>query len=335
MGSDRNPAIRLALVLSLCTAPLTFWGCRSAGQTPPLELKFGHVGAPGSLFSLSAQEFARRVNARLEGRARVLVFGSSQLGGDSVLLRKLKLGTVDLALPSTILSSSVEAFGLFELPYLVADRDHMKRIEEKIFWPILAPQAERKGYKILAVWENGFRQVTNNVHPIREPGDLRGIKLRIPRGRWRVRLFQIFGANPTPMALSEVFVALRTGVMDGEENPLTQIVSSRFHEVQRYLSLTNHVYTPAYVTVGAEKWASQPRDVREAVERAARETRDFVLATAKRLDRQLLLELRKSGISVNEVDRDRFLEASQAVYREFGEAVPGARELIDAALALN
>src|SRR5690606_11658571 len=124
------------------------------------ELKFGHVGSPGSLFAISSEEFAKRANEKLAGKYKILVFGSSQLGDDTEMLQKIKAGTIDFALPSTVMSSVVPGFGLFEMPYLVKDREHMKRIEKEVVWPILAPQAEKQGYKILAVWENGFRHIT-------------------------------------------------------------------------------------------------------------------------------------------------------------------------------
>ena len=197
------------------------------------------------------------------------------------------------------MSSRIEEFGLFEMPYLVRNREHMSRIEEEIVWPRLAPLAEVEGYRILAVWENGYRHVTNNVRPVRVPDDLDGIKLRTPRGTWRVKLFQQFGANPVPMAFSDVLLALRTGVVDGQENPLAQISAANLDEVQTYLSLTGHVYTPAYVTVSAEHWEGLPENVRTAVEEEARGLRDFVYGTAKRLDRELLVELGATDISVN------------------------------------
>src|SRR6185437_13979085 len=161
----------------------------------------------------------------------------------SEMLKKLKLGTMDLALPSTVMSSYVPAFGLFEMPYLVKDRAHMARIRDQIVLPEMVPAAEKAGYHIIGVWENGFRQITNNKRPIVKPEDLQGIKLRVPGGTWRVKMFKAYGANPTPLAFSEVFVALQTGAMDGQENPLAQIYPARFHEVQKYLSLTDHVYT--------------------------------------------------------------------------------------------
>jgi len=130
-----------------------------AAQT---EIKFGHVGEPGSLFAQSAEEFAKKANAKLGNKAKVVVFGSSQLGGDKELLQKLKLGTVDMALPSTVMSSEVDLFGIFEMPYMVKDRKHMGAIEKEVVWPRLAPEAEKKGLKIIAVWENGYRHITNN-----------------------------------------------------------------------------------------------------------------------------------------------------------------------------
>jgi tripartite ATP-independent transporter DctP family solute receptor len=218
-------------------AGLVMAGALLAGTSPAkaqgLELKFGHVGAPGSLFATSANEFAKRANAALAGKAKVVVFGSSQLGKDKELLQKLLLGTVDFSLPSTAMSSVVDEVGLFEMPYLVKDRAHMARIEKEIFWSKMAPAVEKKGYKVLAVWENGFRHITNNLRPINKPSDLKGIKLRTPKGKWRVKMFKAYGANPTPMAFSEVFSALQTGTMDGQENPFAQNHSAKFPEVQK------------------------------------------------------------------------------------------------------
>jgi tripartite ATP-independent transporter DctP family solute receptor len=304
-------------------------------RAEPVELKFGHVGEPGSLFALSAEEFAKRANAKLADKYKVVVYGSSQLGGDKELLQKLKLGTVDFALPSTVMSSEVDAFGIFEMPYLVKDREHMKRIEKEVVWPKLAPLAEKKGLKIIAVWENGYRHVTNNKRPIQKPEDLQGIKLRVPEGKWRVKMFQAYGANPSPMKFSEVFTALQTGVMDGQENPFAQIYSAKFQEVQKYLSLTGHVYTPAYVTVGLKKWNQLPEDVRKVLEETAKETQAFVYQTAERFDTELLEKLKAAGMQVNTPDKDAFIAASKPVYEEFGKEVQGAEEMIDRAIALG
>ena len=251
------------------------------------EIKLGHVGAPGSLFAQSAELYAARANAKLGDKAKVVVYGSSQLGGDGELLKKLKLGTVDLALPSTVMTSVAPEFGVFEMPYLVQSRAHAARIANEVTRPILGPIAEKAGYRILGVWENGYREITNNKRPIVKPEDLAGIKLRVPGGVWRVKMFKAYGASPSPMELKEVFVALQTGVMDGQENPLTQIYSQKFQEVQKYLSLTGHVYTPAYLTAGAS-WSRLSPDVQKILADTAKEVEPDILKLAAKLDDELI-----------------------------------------------
>ena len=320
----RSLGLAIAAALTLATP--------AAAQT---EIKIGHVGEPGSIFQKSADEFAAKANAKLGGKAKVVVYGSSQLGGDKEMLQKVKLGTLDMAVPSTVMSSEADMFGVFEMPYLVKDRKHMARIEKEVFWPKIAPEAEKKGLKVIAVWENGYRHITNSKRPINTPTDLQGIKLRVPEGKWRVKMFQTYGASPAPMKFSEVFTALQTGVMDGQENPFTQIYSAKFQEVQKYLSLTGHVYTPAYVVVGTRKWASLPADVRKTLEDTAKETQAFVYATAQKDEDELLGKLKAGGLQVNTPNKDAFVAASKPVYDDFAKEVAGSKDVIDRAIALG
>ncbi|MGA8969916.1 MAG: TRAP transporter substrate-binding protein [Pseudolabrys sp.] len=321
------PLAKVLLTVAFATALSV---ANAAAQT---EIKFGHVGAPGSLFAQSAELYAQRVNAKLGDKAKVVVYGSSQLGSDGELLKKLKLGTVDMALPSTVMTSVAPEFGVFEMPYLVQDRGHAARIATAVVRPILGPIAEKAGYHILGVWENGYREITNNKKPIVKPEDLQGIKLRVPGGVWRVKMFKAYGANPSPMELKEVFVALQTGVMDGQENPLTQIYSQKFQEVQKYLSLTGHVYTPAYLTAGAS-WSRLPPDVQKILADTAREVEPDILKLAAKLDDELIGKMKQSGIQVNEANKPAFVAASKAVYEEFSKEVPTGKDLIDKSLAL-
>jgi tripartite ATP-independent transporter DctP family solute receptor len=304
----------------------------AAAQT---EIKLGHVGEPGSLLGAAADEFARRANPKLGGKYKVVVYGSSQLGGDKEMMQKLKLGTIDMVEPSTIMSSEADIFGVFEMPYLVKSREHMKKIEKELFWSKIEPDAEKKGIKVLAVWENGFRHITNNKHPIVTPADLKGIKLRVPEGKWRVKMFQAYGANPSPMKFSEVFTALQTGVMDGQENPFAQIASAKFYEVQKYLSLTGHVYTPSYLVVGTKKWAGYPADVRKVLDETAKDTQAYVYGKAAGDDEDLLVKMKAAGIKVNDANKDAFIAASKPVYEEFARDVPSAKAVIDRAIALG
>ena len=226
------------------------------------------------------------------------------------------------------MSSVHDEFGVFDMPYMIKDRNHMAKVEKQVLPGIFKNLESKTGYKVLAVWENGFRQITNNKRPINTPSDLKGIKLRTPKSKWRVKMFQTYGANPTPMAFSEVFTALKTGTMDGQENPYAQIASAKFQEVQKYLSISNHVYTPAYVVVHKDQWSKVPADVRKIVEKAAQDTQGFVYKRAAELEVSLLKVIKDAGVKVNTANRDAFVKGSAAVYKQFGDEVPTGNALI-------
>lgn len=299
-----------------------------------ITMRFGHVGEPGSLFEATANHFAACVADKSGGKVEVQTFGSSQLGNDKELLQKLKLAQVDFALPSSVMSSVDGLFGVFEMPYIIKDRDHMRRVQDALMDKFQSA-ANKNGYHIVGLAENGFRHITNNVRPINVPADLEGIKLRTPSGEWRVKMFREYGANPTPMEFSDVFVALQTGAMDGQENPYTQIASAKFQEVQKYLSITGHVYTPAYILSSQKGFEGQSADVQAALTDCAADTQTFTYETAAKMETELLDVIKSAGVEVNEADKDAFIAASGAIYKAFAEQVEGGQELIDAVLALG
>ena len=298
------------------------------------EIIFGISAPPGSLQQLTAAEFTARANDKLAGKATVKLFDSAQLGKDKELMQKLKLGTVHIALPSSIMSSVADEFGMFDMPFLVQDRDHLRRIEKEIFWSDVAPAAEAKGYKVLAVWENGIRHITNNRKPINSPADLQGVKLRTPKSKWRVRMFEQWGANPTPMAFSEVFVALQTGVIDGQENPYTNIWSAKFPEVQKYLSVTGHVYSPAYPTMGKGVYEKMDAGIRQVLEDTAREAALWARKRGAAADKGLRKKLVDAGMQLNVADRAAFVAASKPIYENYASEFPKGGELVQKALGL-
>lgn len=307
----------------------------AGGALAQIELKLGHVAEPGSLIAQSADEFAKRANERLGDKAKITVYPSSQLGNDRDMFQKLKLNQLQLWIPSTIMSSIAPEYGVFEMPYIIKDRDHMKRVMEKLGDKYFIPAAKDKGVLVLGAWENGFRHITNNVRPIVKPEDLKGIKLRVPAGEWRVKMFKAYGANPTPMAYSEVFTALKTGVMDGQENPYPQIWGGKFHEVQKYISLSGHVFTPAWLVASPTHFAKLPEDVQKAIADAAKETEEFVRELAAKLDSELLDKMTStSEMKPNEVDKDAFIAQSAAIYEDFGKSVNNGAELIKEIQAL-
>ncbi len=317
-------------IILLCAGLLVLGMVQAASA---LEIVVAISAASGSTQYVTAEEFTHRANDILGAKAKVTFYGNSQLGKDKDLMQKLKLGTVHLSMPSSIMSSIAGEAGLFDMPFLVKDRAHLNRIEHKIFWPMIAPAIEKKGYKVIGFWENGIRHITNNVRPINTPADLKGLKIRTPKSTWRVKMFTAWGANPTPMSFSEVFVGLQTGVIDGQENPFTNIYAAKFQEVQKYLSVTGHVYTPSFLTAGAAQWAKLPADVRETLEKIARDVQGWMYATGTMDDMNLQGKLAKN-MQVNIADRAAFVEASKPIYEEFAKQVSNGKEMIDLALKL-
>ena len=313
-------SIAIAL-FALTLAPL-------AAFAQAVTIRLGHVGFPGSLFAITTDEFAKRANAALAGKVDIKVFHSSQLGSDEQMMRGIKVGAPEMFAPSTVMSTADDKFGVFEMPYLIVSRAHMqkaadnKQIQTQLFGGLPA-----KGMRILGVWENGFRHITNNVRPIVKPDDLKGIKLRVPGGVWRVKMFKAYGGNPSPMPLAEVYSALQSGVMDGQENPFPQIASAKFHEVQKFLSLSGHVYTPAYLVVGEDVWKRLPQDVQTTLSKIAWEMGDFARSEGERLDKELMGKV-APPMKANEVDKDAFIKASATVYEDFGKEVSGGAELV-------
>ncbi len=293
------------------------------------EIIFGISAATGSIQERTASEFARRANEKLGDKAVVTVFDSSQLGKDDDMLQKIKIGTMTMTLPSSTMPEIAPEYAIFDLPFLVKDRDHLAQIDETLFKNVLVPAAEAKGYRPLAIWENGFRQITNNVRPIDTPADLEGLKIRTPNSSWRVAMFEEYGANPTPMSFSEVFVALQTGVIDGQENPLTNIAAGKLDEVQKYLSMTGHVYSPAYPTVGIATFEKLDPEVQTILAETAAEVATWAREQGAAEDEALKIELAEGGMEVNEADRAAFVEASKPLYEKFAAEVEGGQAMID------
>lgn len=320
----------LALVLLMVLAGVM------AGQTwAATVIRMGHVGFPGSLFAVANDEYAKRINEALKGRYEVKVFHSSQLGSDEEMLKGIKIGVLEMFQPSTIMSTVDQKFGVFEMPYLFSDREHIKRVamDPKIREILFDPLPE-KGLRCLSMWENGFRVITNNTRPIVKPEDLKGIKLRVPSGVWRVKMFRAYGANPTPLAYNEVFAALQAGVMDGQENPFAQIYGGKFYEVQKYLSLSDHVYTPAYAVISERFWKGLPPDVQQVLAKTAVEVGDFARKEGTRMDKEIMEKMQKT-LKVNEVDKSAFVKASKTVYDDFAKDIKGGKELVDRIMALR
>ena len=316
------------------TSFITALSLAGAAGAQEVEIRFGTVNDPGGVQYESGAEWVKRVNEAAGGAVKADIYGSSQLGNDKEMMQKVKLGTQEVAQPSSIMSTIQAEFGVFEMPYIIKDRVHAGCVAKEVVMPDLAPKLEEQGYKLLAVWENGFRNISNNTRPINTPEDLQDIKLRTPKSVWRVKMFESYGANPTPMPFSEVFVALQTGVIDGQENPYANINAAKFQEVQKYLSETNHVYTPSFPTASLKLFESWPADVQDAVLSTAADVQVWTYEYAAKVEDELRDSLQAGGMEFNVADRDAFVEASKPIYEQFAAEVEGGADLIERVLAL-
>src|SRR5574341_2239291 len=171
-----------------------------AGASAQQVIRLAHVGFPGSLFDIVATEYVKRVNEALKGKVEMRQFHSSQLGTDEQMIKGVKIGAPEMFVPSTIMSTVDQKYGVFEMPYIIVNRAHMKRVTENAgVGKALFDNLPKQGIRVIAVWENGFRHMTNNVRPILKPEDLKGIKLRVPSGVWRIKMFKAYVANPSAM----------------------------------------------------------------------------------------------------------------------------------------
>lgn len=322
--------VKLSLSAALMAGTVAFGAVPAQAETVIVAVG----AASNSLQGRSAAKFADDLQAALGDAHTIEFYADGQLGDEKELMQKLRLGTVHFTLISSIMTNVSPEFALFDMPFLVQDRAHLKAIDAEIVQPELAPKAEAAGLKVLSTWENGFRQITNSTRPINTPADLAGLKIRTPSSEWRVAMFKEWGANPTPMSFSEVFVALQTGTMDGQENPLTNITGANFQEVQKYLSLTGHVYSPTYLTSGVATWNGLPDDVKAAVTQVAAAVQDWSLAEGDKADNELVDKVKAAGMEVNVADKAAFIAASAPVYEAFSAQVAGGGDLVSRAQAL-
>ena len=220
---------------------------------------------------------------------------------------------------------------MLDLPYLFRDRDHAYKVLDGEIGDELASDLPSKGLRLLAYWENGFRNVTNSVKPIEKPADLEGLKIRVPKNNTYVETFKEWGANVTTMAFGELYTALQQQTVDAQENPLAIIYTNKFYEAQKYLSLTHHFYGPAQVLISESTWGRLSPGMQEAVMNAAEEARDYERQLLKDKDAEYLANLKAEGMLINEVDRDAFVEAAKPVWEKysdkFGDLIQRIREV--------
>lgn len=293
-----------------------------------VEIKIGHVLNSDHAWHTNLEGFAKDVTTETEGRVVVKVYPSAQLGNEKDVIEGLTLQTIDGGLIGGGSFQSIEPkFGIEALPYAWKDHQAAYNAMDGEIGEMLLGILESKGIKGLAWWENGFRNITNSKKPIVVPADMEGLKIRVTPDKMRLDTFNTLGASPMPINFGELYTALQQGVVDAQENPLAIIYSSAFYEVQKYLSLSGHIWGSALLCVNSSVWNKLSDEDKATVEKLAMKWRDKEREQIMAQEQDFLKKLTEKGMEINEVDKAAFKEAVQPVWQEY-EPVFG-KELMD------
>ena len=326
----------VALLLSLSTF-FVFSACgqKDDSTADVYTLKYGHSQPEDHYTHKALLEMKAYVEEKSEGRLIIEIYPNGQLGGDRQMIEACQMGTLDMCNATTAsFSASCPTAGLFDLPFLFAnDEEAYKVLDSEIGEDILASiNEEASGYRALSFGVSGLRHITNNIRPIHTPEDLKGIKLRTMENSIHLDMFRTLGANPTPMSISEVFTSLQQNIIDGQENPIANIYSYKFNEVQKYLSLTGHIYMPQLDIISTATWDNLPEDLQAILMEGETVRRDAQRNYAKDFDASALAEIEKTT-EVNELtaeELDQFRTACAPIYDKYKDQI-GA-ELVDSVL---
>jgi len=303
----------------------------------PIKIKFSHVVAEKTPKGQGALMFKKLVEERLPGKVVVEVYPNSQLFGDQQEMEALLLGDVQL------LATSLSKFDkyskklqVFDLPFLFDDINAVARFEKSPAGRSLLAAMTSKGYTGLGYWHNGMKQIHTNI-PLLSPGDAKGLKLRIQQSDVLEETFKLIGVNPQKMAFSEVYQALQTGVVDGGDNTWSNIYSQKFHEVQKYVTETNHGIVDYMVVTNTTFWTGLPADVRPELEKTMNEVTDWVNSKSEEFnqaDKQRVLAAGNSkAVTLTRDQQAAWRKAMQPVYKKFEDQI--GKDVIAAALAAN
>jgi C4-dicarboxylate-binding protein DctP len=283
---------RRNLFLGLLT--LAIAGMVNAQQ--PIIIKFSHVVAVDTPKGQAAEYFKKLAEERTKGKVKVEVYANSQLYKDKEEMEALQLGSVQMLAPSLAKFGplGVKEFEVFDLPYMFGSYDDLHKVTTGPLGQRLLKKLEPKGILGLAYWDNGFKEMSANK-PLKTPGDMKGLKMRIQSSKVLDAQMRALGAIPQVMAFSEVYQALQTGVVDGTENPVSNLYTQKMHEVQKYLTLSEHGYIGYAVIVNKKFWDGLPADIRTTLDGAMKDATKYANDIAKKKNDEDLEAVRKSG----------------------------------------
>jgi TRAP-type transport system periplasmic protein len=285
-------------VIAGCLALLAASG---AALAETYKLKLGHASSAESSQQVALVKFADLVKERSKGEVEITVYPGSTLGPDAQLINLTRGGSIDIAVSgSTNFNGLVAQTAALELPFIFRDTAHAYKVLDGKVGTDLLDEMGKHGLKGLSYFENGWRVMSNNRRPILTPEDAKGLKIRSTPNPYHIQAFQLLGMNPSPMAIAELYGALESKAFDAQEHPLPVFWSSKFYEVQKFLSLTNHAYSPTVAVMNKAKFDGLPPQVQKVIVDSARDAVTFHRELNAKDNQRILQELKKAGIAVVE-----------------------------------
>lgn len=311
------------LIATACAAGMLVAGAASAAEIKERTLRFAFQNVKEHPQGQGAQKFAELVGEKSGGKIKVRLFPGGTLGGDLQTVSALQGGTLDLTvLNSGILAAQVPEFAMLDFPYLFNNTAEAHAVIDGTVGQQLHASLESKGLVGLGYWDLGFRNLTNSKHPVTKPEDMQGLKVRVIQSPIYLETFKALGANPVPMPFPEVYTALEQRTVDGQENPYTVILGNKFHEVQKYLSATSHIYNPQSFVVGQKTWQKLNADEQALIREAAAEAQTFQREITEKAQTEALDKLKQEGIAANEIapaEVERFRDKVKPVVEQFAK----------------
>lgn len=335
----RRPSKLLRMTVAAMATVLALGACAGGDgprNTDSKRLTLGHGAAPGNPRSDGALEFERLVEEKSNGAIDVQILGQETIGSDTQMMVSVAAGTLDMTINSQgPFAAYVPESSLIGLPFLFEDSEHAYTvIDDQEVLGFLAEKSSEKGFHLLGLWDNGMRDITNNQRPINSPEDLSGLKIRTPDDRMTIAIFGEMNANPTPMAFSELYLGLRQGAVDGQENPVVNIKSSRLQEVQEHLAVTGHKYETNPFVISKLRWDNMTEEERTIIAESAIEAQDYQRQLMGEQTDDIYAEFEEI-MQVTRPDKAAFREATSSVYDDWQGQYPEFFEVITSKAAAH
>lgn len=316
-------ALRWMVVGLMGVALVLMCGPGRAQAGEKIVIKFPTVhGDPKSLFNQGGSKVGEVLMRKFPDRVTFQLYPASQLGNEREILEGLRIGTIEMT-TSGVAGLADPLFDIIDMPFLFRDRHHVYTVLDGPLGKEILEKNKDQRLVALGFWENGWRHITNNKRPINAPADIKGLKQRVVEHKIYLATMRALGANAIPIPYGELYTSLKTGVVDGQDNPLINIWTAKFYEVQKYLTLAGHVYSNNIVFVSRKFWDTLPADIQTGIREAVLEGAVHIRKESIKADKELVEKLKANGMLVNEIkDKGPFVEATKSVYDQFANIFP-------------